>query len=61
MTDKNTWLEQSYTPFEQGCRERFFLAATNFLFSNFAESLACGSAAFVIGKCARIEVLAVTG
>ena len=42
MTGKDVWLEQSYTPFEQGARERFFLAATNFLFSNFAEPLANG-------------------
>jgi hypothetical protein len=42
MTDKDTWLEQSYTPFEQEFRERFFLAATNFLFSNYAKRLAEG-------------------
>lgn len=42
MTDKDVWLEQCHTPFEQGCRERFFLAATNFLFSNYAERLANG-------------------
>lgn len=40
--DKGIWLEKFYTPFEQGCRERFFLAATNFLFSNYDERLANG-------------------
>lgn len=42
MTDKETWLNQSYRPFEQGCRERFYLAATNFLFSNHSEPISNG-------------------
>ena len=42
MSDKDIWLAEQYTPFEQGCRERFFLACTNFLFSNFDETLSNG-------------------
>jgi hypothetical protein len=42
MTDKETWLAQCYTPFEQECRERFYLAATNFMFSNLCEGLSSG-------------------
>jgi O-methyltransferase len=41
-TEKDIWLEREYTPFDQGCRERFFLAATSFLFTNRAERLANG-------------------
>lgn len=32
--DKQAWLDQEFTPFDQGCRERFFLAATSFLYTN---------------------------
>ncbi len=42
MSDKETWLAQHYTPFEQQCRERFYLAATNFLFSNYDSTLSNG-------------------
>ena len=42
MNDKQTWLERHYTPFEQKCREDFFLAATNFLFSNYDDTLSNG-------------------
>ncbi|HVA15660.1 MAG TPA: class I SAM-dependent methyltransferase [Stellaceae bacterium] len=41
-TEKDKWLAEHYVPFEQGCRERFFLAAANFLFSNYSDSLAKG-------------------
>lgn len=40
LTDKEAWLKEFYTPFEQGRREEFYLAATNFLFSNYDDRLA---------------------
>jgi hypothetical protein len=42
MTDKDVWLSEHYTPFDQGCRERFYLAATSFLFSNSDPTLSNG-------------------
>lgn len=39
---KEQWLAEHYTPFDQSARERFYLAATNFLFSNYSEPLANG-------------------
>lgn len=42
MSDKDVWLADHFTPFDQGCRERFYLAATSFLFSNFDEELSGG-------------------
>lgn len=42
MGDKETWLAEHYIPFEQGCRENFFLAATNFLFSNYDNTTSNG-------------------
>lgn len=41
-SDKDRWLNDHYNPFDQGCRERFFLAAANFLFSNYTPELAGG-------------------
>jgi len=41
-SDKQAWLDREYTPFDQGCRERFFLAATSFLYTNRADRLVSG-------------------
>lgn len=40
--DKQAWIDNEYTPFDQGARERFFLSAASFLFTNRAERLANG-------------------
>ena len=40
--DKQAWIDNEYTPFDQGARENFFLSAASFLFTNRAERLANG-------------------
>lgn len=40
---KQRWLDKEFTPFDQGCREKFFLAATSFLYSNFSAELSNGA------------------
>lgn len=41
-SNKEFWIENEYTPFDQGARERFFLSAASFLFTNHDENLANG-------------------
>jgi hypothetical protein len=40
--DKQAWIDNEYTPFDQGARERFFLSAASFLYTNRAEPLRNG-------------------
>ena len=42
MSDKQTWIDTEFTPFDQGCRERFFLAAASFLYTNREPPLTAG-------------------
>lgn len=41
-SEKQAWIDQHYTPFDQGSREQFFLGAANFLFSNLTDRLVNG-------------------
>lgn len=41
-SEKDIWLENEYQPFDLGSREKFYLAATHFLYTNFEERLANG-------------------
>lgn len=40
--DKQLWIDEEFTPFDQGARERFFLSAASYLFTNKEERLATG-------------------
>jgi O-methyltransferase len=40
--EKDIWFETEYQPFDLGSREKFYLSATHFLYTNFEERLANG-------------------
>ncbi len=41
--ERARWVEEEFTPFDQGCRERFFLSAASFLRSNCNDTLSNGA------------------
>lgn len=41
-SEKDIWFETEYQPFDLGAREKFYLAATHFLYTNFESRLANG-------------------